>query len=151
MPRPQTTIDRLGYTFASSSERENTGSAGGYSQPSKDVGSEDEEDTRRRHDNDEEDDGHGHGSSPSPKHGMTMTSESNERARHPPSRDPSRQATSRGDFHSRNSGEATRSGFRVTCDSSAPSVVEEGVKEGNKPNVTVKVEEEEEEDDDELG
>jgi hypothetical protein len=39
----------------------------------------------------------------------------------------------------------------VTCDSSAPSVVEEGVKEGNKPNVTVKVEEEEEEDDDELG
>lgn len=114
----------LGYTFASSSERENTGSAGGYSQPSKVAAQEDDDDDGE---GEEDDNTHQHGSSPSPKH---MASESNERARHPPptplSAPPSDaqypsepRSASRGDFHSRNSGEATRSGFRVTCDTSA--------------------------------
>jgi hypothetical protein len=130
------TIGGLGYTFASSSERDNTGSAGGaYAHVGKAAS--DDEDTHEERDDEE------HGSSPSPKHGMSMTSESNERARHPPTRD-AREApsSSRGDFHSRNSGEATRSGFRVTCDPSAPHDGSEEVKEDGE-TIVVKVEDDE--------
>ncbi|GHJ87452.1 hypothetical protein NliqN6_3854 [Naganishia liquefaciens] len=153
--RHPTTMGALGYTFASSSERENTGSAAAYSQPSK-VSSQDSHEDERDDAEGEGDDeelqqqhrrrAH-NGSSPSPKH---AASESNERARHPPSLSDAQSPfpaephnASRGDFHSRNSGEAARSGFRVTGETSA-LLGKEGEYVKGEEAVVVKIEKGEE-------
>lgn len=154
--RHPTTMGALGYTFASSSERENTGSAAGFSQPSKvpSQGSHEDEYEDAEGEGDEEAQPHHHhahhGSSPSPNH---AASESNERARHPPSSAGAQssfpaesRSASRGDFHSRNSGEAARSGFRVTGETSALLGEKEGEvkREKGEGTVAVKIEDGEE-------